>query len=180
MPIENERKFVIQGLKHSDLDQTCFRSKKIRQGYFNGKCRVREIDTGQSLYHYFTFKCNTEQGLVEIEQQITIDDFNRLWPETRDRLEKTRFSEYKPACRNFLWEIDFFGDLDDPYFVLAECEIYNGYDAPGRLIDEVEKHVTYRVARDDKRFTSRKLADEAYARSLLQPTLFERVTGVKQ
>lgn len=145
MPIEREFKFILDPSKISlsDLSKKVengelnYSSMNIRQGYLTPQNRIRETeykfvggnnepkDKVDLIEYCYTFKTKDGEDSIEIETDIDVNDFNRLWPKTKDRLIKTRISSDNPGPVK--WEIDFFLDADNEiYFVMAECEVYDG------------------------------------------------------
>lgn len=161
MPIENEYKFV---LRDSPELRTALGEggESLLQGYLSEHNRIRAICNAKgAVTRKFTFKMNTGAGLVEIEPRIPKKDFDRLWPLTTNRLVKTRFS-FEAGGH---WDVDFFGDLDAPYFVLAEVELPEGLPEPP-IAARLAPHLIKAVGKDPA-FTSFRLSDEQYARHLL-------------
>jgi len=163
MPIENERKIVLRDIKPEDFDGTWTR-QVLRQGYMENGNRIRWGFDTDTIARTFTAKHWVKDELVEIEVNISSDDYDKLWTITNKQLVKTRFSK---KFKDELWEIDFFGDENNPYFVMAEVELPEGrlvsYTEPPELLH----HILYAVEHSDNRFTSKKLTDEEYARELL-------------
>lgn len=158
--IENERKFVL------DIDEDFFinhfyTQHIIKQGYLSSECRIRSYDES----YIFTYKKLVEDELIEIETEITKDDFDKLWTQTKNQLSKTRYTEMSYGDNK--WEIDFFKNDGYTYFVMAECEIYNGDIEPNRFPIDIKKHTIHVVERFDERFTSHSLCDIDHAKGLL-------------
>lgn len=166
MPIENEYKYVLR--YDDDLpDTTRAYASRIRQGYLYPEVRIRMVDLPgvKGAPHttcFFTFKSMTDDGLVELEHEIDLIDFERLWPKTGNRLEKTRFTFLDDDNH---WDVDLFGAHDDPYFVLAEVEVAEGRPDPG-ICQRLAAWLIKPVGKDPA-FLSYKLSDESYARNLM-------------
>src|SRR5260370_41138257 len=125
MPIENERKFVLD--EDGRLEPLLARTpgvacSRLTQAYLDSAgVRIRSIQTAGRLRYVFSFKRPVEGQMVEIETDIDAADFKRLWPLSRETLCKTRYSW---ADGRFHWDIDFFKTDDGrTYFALAEVEM---------------------------------------------------------
>lgn len=169
MPVENERKFVLHD-PHGALEQalantrTGVSRKAIRQAYLDTVgLRIRRFDQGGTISHIFSYKRPVDGVMVEIEQEIDGRDFERLWTLRRETLEKVRYSIRAGDC---LWDIDFFKDGGRTYFALAEVEMPEGREDPPPPPAILAPYVDFLVERSDERFSSKKLADPAYARRL--------------
>lgn len=169
MPIENERKFVLHD-PHGALEQALaaarpeIRRAAIRQAYLDTVgLRIRRFDRDGTVSHIFSYKRPVGSVMVEIEQEIDPVDFERLWTLRRETLEKVRYSIPAGDC---LWDIDFFKDAGRTYFALAEVEMPEGREEPPPPPAILAPYIEFLVARGDERFSSKKLADPAYARRL--------------
>ena len=154
MPIENERKYVLP-LDFDASVLTCWRVSEIKQAYLDDGPRLRL--TGGA--HLFTYKRLIPQTgeLVEIETQISAEDFSLLWSQCAIGLSKTR---YEKTDASGDWVVDFLRDKSDRlYFVLAEVELPRGVAAPSAIPHELAPHIVYAVDAQDGRFTNKKLAD---------------------
>lgn len=169
MPIENERKFVLNedGQLEPRLAQAPGVTKsRLNQAYLDSAgVRIRSIETAGKLSHVFSFKRPVDGQMVEIETEIDEADFKRLWTLGRETLRKTRYSW---ADGRFHWDIDFFKTGDGrTYFALAEVEMpaheQRPPDVPARLVS----HLLGPAPLGDSRFTSKRLADQAHAERLL-------------
>jgi CYTH domain-containing protein len=169
MPIENERKFVLNedGQLEPRLAQAPGVTKsRLNQAYLDSAgVRIRSIETAGKLSHVFSFKRPVDGQMVEIETEIDEADFKRLWTLGRETLRKTRYSW---ADGRFHWDIDFFKTGDGrTYFALAEVEMpaheQRPPDVPARLVS----HLLGPAPLGDPRFTSKRLSDQAHAERLL-------------
>lgn len=161
MPIENEFKYVLR--YDPKLLTVLGAGSRLEQGYLSEDTRIRAItDENEATTFWFTFKKWTDQGLIEIEPEISKADFDRLWPLTMTRLCKSRYSFEE----NGQWDVDFFGDVANPYFVLAEVELPEGATEP-RVAERLAPYLIKAVGKDPE-FTSYRLSNEAYARSVLE------------
>lgn len=172
MPIENERKFVLDD-SHGALElqlaatKPAIRRAAIRQAYLDTVgLRIRRFDRDGVVSHVFSYKRPVGDVMVEIEREIDALDFERLWTLRRETLEKVRYTIPDGAC---LWDIDFFKDEGRTYFALAEVEMPEGREEPPAPPVILAPYIEFLVARGDERFSSKKLADPAYARRL-RPT----------
>lgn len=145
MKHEIERKFVIRELPDSlELGE----GRKIRQGYIidhsDGEARLRSIDSD----YFLTIKKGMGRKRVEAEIPLTREQFEELWPFTRDnRLEKTRFDI---QFNGRIAEIDIFeGELSP--LMLGEIEFddieqSDNFDFPPFFDKEVTDDPAYRNA----------------------------------
>lgn len=161
MPIENERKFVLS----KDADASAFEGwvrSELRQAYLEDGPRIRDADGVRT----FTYKrwIVAAQELLEVETEISQEDFAMLWSERATALEKTRYAKTLPSGD---WVVDFMrNDVGEVYFVLAEVELPRGVAAPSSIPSEVAALVIYAVDATDNRFTNKRLTDIAYATAL--------------
>ena len=109
-----------------------------------------------------TFKRTVGGRVVEVNTEIDERDFVDLWGTAKTSLRKVRYDIEG-------WDVDFFVDLhNDIYFVLAEHEMPEGQEKPEAMPKLVASSLIYEVARDDDRFSSKKLADIPHAKKLLR------------
>ncbi len=169
MPVENERKFVLhdpRGGLESVLAgaRPPVRRTAIRQAYLDtAGLRIRRFERDGAVSHIFSYKRPVDGVMVEIEREIEPIDFERLWKLRHETLEKVRYSIPAGDC---MWDIDFFKDAGRTYFALAEVEMPEGREEPPPPPAILEPYIEFLVARDDERFSSKKLADPAYARRM--------------
>ncbi len=170
MPTENERKFVID--RSCELEAKELSSKKylISQGYLIATrgitVRVRKLDNGKKVKHYFTLKANAGGRVIELEERIDKRDFDDLWNICLNKLQKIR---YVVKGRHYTWELDFFKDYQgNTYFALAEVELPEGVPAPDTVLDIVKANLLYEVPLTDNRFGNKLLGDARYAADILQ------------
>lgn len=113
---EIERKFLVDNNK---LPKEWDNEYDIRQAYLisndKGVTRIRQKDNEYIL----TIKMR-DSGIkqVEIEKDLTEEEFNLLWDKCDKKIVKTR----KISGR---WEVDFFHNLTDKYkdLIMAEIEL---------------------------------------------------------
>ena len=169
MPIENERKFVLDddGKLEARLAEvpgvTC---TAVQQAYLDAPgLRIRSMETGAKRIHIFTYKREIDGKVVEIETEIATADFDRLWSQRRESLSKTRYSW--PDGR-FHWDVDFFKTEDGrTYFAMAEVEMPENDTAPPPLSARLASHFLADAPHRDPRFTSKRLSDPVFAGKLL-------------
>ena len=169
MPIENERKFVLNedGQLEPRLAQVLGVTKsRLIQAYLDAPgVRIRSIETAGKLRHVFSFKRPVDGQMVEIETGIDETDFKRLWTLSRETLRKTRYSW---ADGRFHWDTDFFKAGDGrTYFALAEVEMPEHEREPPAVPARLASHLLGPAPLGDPRFTSKRLADQSHAEQLL-------------
>jgi len=169
MPIENERKFVLE------LDPTLERRlvaapgvvrSHLRQAYLEASgLRIRAIESGGRTRHIFSYKRSVDDQMVEIETEISPIDFERLWKLRRETLQKMRYS-WRDG--RFHWDVDFFKrDDGSTYFALAEVEMPETDTVPPPPAAILAPYVLLLAPRNDERFTSKRLSDRRHAERLL-------------
>lgn len=174
MPTENEKKFVLKIDCEDNIKQASYDALKIQQGYLIASkgisLRVRKIWYSPPKF-YLTFKSSTNSRVIEIEKKIDERDFNDLWMQSLNRLEKIR---YLVGHAEDLWEVDFFKTAnDETYFALAEFEMPEGQLAPEVMPDFIKDNLIYEVDLTDNRFSSKLLADVRYATNI-----YKEITNV--
>ena len=140
---EVERKFLLTGLPTLPGAGS---PVEIEQGYLPGERlieRVRRIrsDEGEELVR--TVKEGSGLTRLEVEEPVSADVFDQLWPLTEGR--RLRKRRYRVPDGDLTWEIDEFLDRD---LVLAEVEL------AGRPVDVevpawLQPHVDREVTEDD-------------------------------
>ncbi len=169
MPIENERKFVLE--TDEELETALARlagvtRSKLRQAYLDVTgLRIRSIQANGVTRFVFTYKRPIEGQIVEIETDIVAADFDRLWSIGRETLLKVRYSWDEGR---YHWDVDFFKTAEErTYFALAEVEMPELEIEPPPVPLFLAGHSLGLVPRDDARFASKRLADQAHAERLL-------------
>ena len=170
MPIENERKFVLEndGRLEPLLGQAPGVVRSILvQAYLDAPgLRLRGIETDGKLRHIFGYKREVAGNVVEIETEIHRVDFHRLWTLRRETLQKVRYSW--PEGDRYKWDVDFFKGADGAtYFVLAEVEMPEHETNAPPLPPRLAPHLLAAVPYGDPRFSSKRLADQPHAERLL-------------
>jgi CYTH domain-containing protein len=162
MPIENEFKFVLSddtgALRRTLRRMPHVTIQRIDQGYLTKGVRIRRTEDLRTSERAFdlTFKRKVSGHVVEIPADISELDFGRLWSTREAELEKTRFKFLD--CK-LLWDVDYFGSLAKPYFIMAEAEMPEHlWDAtevpePSAVIADYVLH----VAGKEPGFSSRRL-----------------------
>lgn len=170
MPIENERKFVLNeratGLE-AELGALPGVSRHLlRQAYLDAPgLRIRSLEGEDRTEHIFTYKRTIDGQVVEIETGLSAVDFARLWTQRLETLVKVRYSW---ADGVYHWDVDFFKrDDGSTYFAMAEVEMPEGQSEPPPLPDFLAKHLLLVAPALDPRFTSKRIADPVHATTLL-------------
>lgn len=169
MPIENERKFVLdeRGDLEPELAKTAGVTRRVlHQAYLDTSgLRIRAIEEPDATRHVFTYKRMVDGQMVEIETDISQIDFERLWKLRRESLRKVR---YAWNDGRFHWDTDFFKTEDGrTYFALAEVEMPEDEAEPPAVPDRLSPHLLGLVPFGDPRFTSKRLAGREHAEELL-------------
>jgi CYTH domain-containing protein len=169
MPIENERKFVLDDdgeLERALAETPGVTRSYLRQAYMDASgLRIRAIEAGGKVRHIFSYKRPVDDQVVEIETEIAAIDFDRLWKIRQETLEKARYS-WRDG--RFHWDVDFFKTGEGrTYFALAEVEMPETDTEPPAPPAILAPHVLVLAPRDDPRFTSKRLSDRAHAERLL-------------
>lgn len=169
MPIENERKFVLEddgALERRLAARPGVTQSYLRQAYLDASgLRIRSIDSAGRRQHIFSYKRPVDDQMVEIETEIAPIDFERLWTLRRETLQKARYSWNEGR---FHWDVDFFKtDEGRTYFAMAEVEMPEGDTVPPPPPAVLAPHVLLLAPRSDARFTSKRLADRGHAERLL-------------
>ncbi len=169
MPIENERKFVLDedgGLESALAKTPGVARNVLRQAYLDASgVRIRSIEGGGKTDHVFTYKRAIDGQVVEIETGLSAIDFKRLWTQRRETLQKVRYSWNEGQ---FHWDVDFFKrDNGSTYFAMAEVEMPEEDTEPPPLPALLSPHLLGIAPAGDQRFTSKRLADQTHATALL-------------
>ncbi|HMJ98494.1 MAG TPA: CYTH domain-containing protein [Reyranella sp.] len=169
MPIENERKFVLldDGRLEQQLAHVPGVTKSfLRQAYLDvSGMRIRSLEADGRKRYVFTYKREVDGQVVEIETDINVQDFDRLWSQRRETLQKARYSWNDDR---FHWDVDFFKTAEGrTYFAQAEVEMPEDDKAPPPLPPRLVGHLLAMAPAGDQRFTSKRLADPAHAERLL-------------
>jgi CYTH domain-containing protein len=169
MPIENERKFVLDDDGHleGELVRTPGVTRLVlKQAYLDSSgLRIRSIEGPDKTSYVFSYKRLVEGQMVEIETDISELDFDRLWKLRQENLRKVR---YAWDDGRFHWDTDFFKtDEGRTYFALAEVEMPEQDTEPPPIAPRLASHLLGLVTLGDPRFTSKRLASQEHAERLL-------------
>jgi CHAD domain-containing protein/CYTH domain-containing protein len=137
---EVERKYLLRELPPAAAESP---SVEIEQGYLPGERlveRLRRIrgDDGEELVR--TLKEGSGLVRLEVEESVTPEVFDALWPATEPR--RLRKRRYRVGDGDLTWEIDQFLDRD---LVLAEVELPSAeteVTIPDWLSPSIEREVT--------------------------------------
>ncbi len=174
MPIENERKFVLDHANPQKFQNKLkalpgATSYEFQQGYLDGTARIRRIvdqATGET-HNVFTYKTKVNKDLIEIETEISDDDFNALWIKVDKVITKIRV---KVPETDHLWEVDFFtaANQDGYYLIMAEVELDPTAEMPNTVPSYIDNNLVHLVAVDDKRFGNRQLTRPVTVKKLVE------------
>jgi CYTH domain-containing protein len=171
--IENELKYVLDYSilsampKYGSLFDDANRMQ-LSQCYFNRDGRFRSVSTVSGTYYTFTYKIPLPDGTVEeFEQIIDAESFDRVSPLCQEMLIKDRYTQIEGGIT---WDIDIFRTSTGIiYWIMAEAEMPVGQTTPDVLLPAIQDHLLYAVPRGEtSKFTSRKLANQAYAAGLMK------------
>jgi CYTH domain-containing protein len=168
MPIENERKFVLdeRSLQEASLaGMPGVTRRLLRQAYLDAPgLRIRAIEAPDETRYVFGYKRMVDDQMVEIETDISKADFDRLWKLRKESLEKVR---YAWEDGRFHWDTDFFKCADgQTYFAMAEVEMPEEQREPPPVPGCLSPYLWGLVRLGDPRFTSKRLANQDHAKGL--------------
>jgi CYTH domain-containing protein len=127
--------------------------------------RIRkQKDHKDKIKYYFTTKQKVEDKIIEIEKKIQQPDFEDLAKVAVGWVHKIRY-----VVKN--WEVDFFKENKKTYFIMAEIEMPHGMEEPKEVPGFVTENLLFKVPREDCRFSSKKLSDVDYAKTLLDEVM---------
>lgn len=154
MPIENERKYLLNIDSLEEISNLSSKKSNIKQGYLSKKARIRKIRYSYSsdVFYYFTYKKLIDNNLIEIETKISAKDFDVLWNSIS---EKHKIEKFRYQIDN--WEIDYFYSNKKVYFALAEIELPEQQENPSEIPIFIQKHIIHSVAKHDIRFCNANL-----------------------
>ena len=168
MPVENELKAILHAdnlsamLKFFKQTPEC-KTYDITQGYLSGSARIRHIiphDISQEEQYLFTYKKAVLGSVVEVETEISLHDYNKLFLIVKPVIHKTRIKYKKDQ---YTWDIDFFktpksGNI---YLAMAEVEMPEfEFEIPEPL-DMLKPYIVKWVEAGDKRFGNKNLWNAA-------------------
>lgn len=192
MPIENERKFVLKppfDVLENKISESAEKIIVIQQGYLHiskkltVRIRSKEFKKNTSrefnyqyknMFYYMTVKRTISGKTIEIENEISYEDFHTLWYVAKNKLNKIRYMIND-------WEIDFFKDdtlmpisngrgihHNQTYFAQAEIELPLNVDYPDKILDIIGNDILYGVKKGDNRFSNTRLSDVRYSTKMLK------------
>ena len=180
MAIENERKVLLDLTQVNSLltdlrthqAQFDVQFMDITQGYLNGSSRIRHVvphnpQGGKDEYHIFTYKTKVTGNTVEIETEISIHDYHKLFLVVKPVILKTR-AKIVDGCMT--WDIDFFKTPKSGaiYLAMAEVEMPEfKTDAPP-VHQLLEPYALKWIDFGDKRFNNKNLANPNKVQKLLK------------
>lgn len=170
MPIENERKFVLNeqatGLEAELGGRPGVARHLLRQAYLDASgLRIRSLEGDGKIDHVFTYKRTIEGQVVEIETGLSAIDFARLWTQRVEALVKVRYSWTEGR---YHWDVDFFKrDDGSTYFAMAEVEMPEDETEPPPLPPVLAAHLLAAAPAFDPRFASKRISDQAHATQML-------------
>ena len=88
MPIENERKYLLDMSSIDEISTNSITKKQIKQGYLSKSARIRSTNQDNVISYFFTFKKLVDKKLVEIETLISKKDFEKLWTVAKFKIER--------------------------------------------------------------------------------------------
>ena len=169
MPVENEYKFALydpEGTLEEKLMASDYFRANIRQGYIRKGARIREWHDLQTntVRYIFTYKHRVEDDVIEVETDISEDDFKKLWSIRELEVSKVRF---KFIVDEFTWDVDFLKDQNNTYFSLAEVEL----PADERTVpvppSTLKDYVLGGTGRHDKTLSNKRLLNVEYAKRVV-------------
>jgi len=182
MPTEHEYKFVV----HKDIERfrenpipkgITYNKYLIRQGYLafskGMTTRIRCLqkvgpDGRDKKKWYLTFKQKSNSGrVIEIEKKLDGRDGSELWDICVGKLKKERFSFDNG---NVTWELDFFLNHNQVYFVLVEAELPEGESRP-EMPSFLQPFLLYKAELEDDRFSNKRLGDVDYSTKIYKELL---------
>lgn len=160
MPIENEKKFVLN-LPEPKATKIADKVYEIEQGYIHSDNRTTIRIRKKNDDRIFTFKQRIDNQIIEIEKKISVVDYKELAKEAVSWVKKTRYIVDG-------WEIDYFKTKKETYFIMAEIEMSPEMEEPEAIPKFISDNLVYTVAKNDTRFSSRKLSNVDYANKLIK------------
>lgn len=162
MAIENERKYLLYDDKNElmpYLELLPEYQKWIVEQYYlfndtNQMARIRcdeDLSKNEKIY-FFAYKASRDTDLIEIEAEITVNEFDFLKLKAQRAPIKTR---YQARIGENLWEFDYFEDCE---LRIAEVELPEGVLKPDVIPSIVQNYIMYEVEPGDWRFQNSNLA----------------------
>ena len=173
---ENEFNYVVDdpnGLLPARLaSRPGLRRLDVTQGYVDDNTRVRrfvDLDGGGTSY-VFSFKrrCARSGKVREVERAVDRETFEDLYAESAVRVRKLRYAFEEDGVQ---WDVDvLLNRKGRAYFVKAEADVGPEVTAAPAPCATLAPFVVA-IPGKKKGFSSRRLADEGYARGLLRGIL---------
>ena len=183
MPTENERKYVLRLDCEKEIDFCNFKLQKfyLHQGYLafskGMTLRLRSsqeiIDNNlQEIKRKLCYKQKVNNRVVEIEKKLDKRDFDDLWVNCLNKVQKIRYSI---NLGKYLWDIDFFKNHhNETYFVMAECEMPENCIEPKFIPDIIQKHLIFSVPMDSDDYSTKRLACASHAKKVYKKLINEK------
>lgn len=176
MGIENERKLLLDVNRSQEIikrlrSDTTVTWYDITQGYLSGSCRVRHVvphvNPIPDEKFIFTFKTKVRGSTVEIENEISTHDYQKLFLICKPVIVKTRA---KIPCAGHHWDVDFLRKpkSGDVYLVMAEAEMPEFATDLPPVHDLLEPYALRWIDQGDKRFNNRNLSNPKKAAKAVQ------------
>ena len=170
MPIENERKFVLNldnhlnVISHIEALHEC-KHTRIHQIYLPGGIRARALkDKDNHTKFIFGYKKKINGKILEIETEISPNDFNSLYSIKKSFLLKNRLSW---ITDEYTWDLDLFIHNEKPYFFMLEIEMPETINIIPKLPNIINDNMLYHVSEHDNNFSSKKLCSVKHAQKTL-------------
>lgn len=179
MPIEHERKLILHTPAHAQLmkelrGDVSVEWFDITQAYVNNSCRIRHVVPHSTRLRteqfVFTFKTKVRGATVEIENAISVHDYQKLFLISKPVIVKTRA---KIPCVDHHWDVDFMRKpkSGEVYLVMAEVEMPEfATDLPD-VHTLLEPYALKWIDQGDKRFNNRNLSNAKKAAKAVEDVL---------
>jgi CYTH domain-containing protein len=180
MGIENERKLLLDVQRADQLFKDLKKAVPeygveffdITQGYLTGAGRIRHAvphvpsDSSKEAF-YFTFKTKVRGATVELEQEISTHDYQKLFLIVKPWLIKTRA---KIVQGSFTWDIDFFKTPKQGvvYLAIAEVEMPEFETQTPEIHPLLVPYAVRWIDQGDKRFNNKNLSNSNKVNKLLR------------
>lgn len=177
MSVENERKLLLRTEAATELYRSLRQATAsyhlqffdITQGYLSGSARVRHVVPHSSAdeQFIFTYKTKVQGATVEIETDLPIHDYQKLFLIVKPVIVKTRV---KIPDGNINWDVDFFKTPKQGtvYLTMAEAEMPEFETENPPIHPLLEPYALRWVDVGDKRFNNRQLANAKKVNNLLK------------
>jgi CYTH domain-containing protein len=152
----------------------------ITQAYLSNSCRIRHvvphlIHNAQETF-LFTFKTKVRGATVEIENEISVHDYMKLFLIAKPVIVKTRA---KILCDSHHWDVDFLRKpkSGDVYLVMAEAEMPEFATELPEIHQLLEPYALKWIDHGDKRFNNRNLSDPKKATRAVEEIMNAKATA---